>query len=104
MATDNGQLENLFYSYKDNYLFWVAGYTDNSEKVKDIVKMLTEKAELFKSRVDSDEYDVSTFEVVDSRRYKSMRVFYMRDVQPSHIPKEAFRTNKHTMMEWISNT
>lgn len=34
-------MEDLFYSVSEKKLFWIAGYTDNSYNVKEIVSVLT---------------------------------------------------------------
>jgi hypothetical protein len=50
--------------------------------------------------------DVNTTYVDKSRRYKSMRVFYVKNVEDSIVPKEAFRLgteNGWTMWKWLEN-
>lgn len=89
-------MENLFYSYTEKTLFWVAGYTDNSNKIDEIVKMLEEKKQEFIKA--GGEGDICTYSIEQSRRYKLMRVFYCTT---DKIPENAFILGKpKTEEEW----
>lgn len=95
-------LKNLFYSKKEAILFHVAGYTDNSESVSDIVEMLMFHSKAL-SVLDKNYQleDVKTFYVTKSSRYKNMRVFYLKT---SIVPKGTFELDGDwTMMKWIEN-
>ncbi|TSD03413.1 MAG: hypothetical protein Athens071416_94 [Parcubacteria group bacterium Athens0714_16] len=71
-------MKNLFYSLSEKILFWVVGYTDNSPYVKEIVDMLNSNAKKLAELVSADEKDVCTVVIEKSRRYKNMRVFYIK--------------------------
>lgn len=98
----NQKLKKLFYSQKENILFYVAGYTDNSDNVQKIIAMLQEKSAQFIGLHSSYKLEnVKTFYVTKSKRYKSMRVFYL---ETSIVPEIAFSLCENcTMMEWIEN-
>lgn len=71
-------MENLFYSLSEKILFWVAGFTDNSPYVKEIVGMLDSNAKKLADLVSADVEGVCTIVLEKSRRYKNMRVFYIQ--------------------------
>jgi hypothetical protein len=98
----NKKSKDLFYSPKENLLFWIPGYTDNSDNVEDIVKMLMlHSKELSFLHVSYEVKDVKTFYVSNSSRYKNMRVFYL---ETQVVPKDAFSIGKDwTMIKWITN-
>lgn len=102
-------MENLFYSKQEKTLFWIAGYTDNSLNVDEIIKMLSIESKRFNEFAKVDSSEIKTDYITNSHRYKSMRVFYCKT---DHIPEEAFvlgadvsNDNGHdwTMDKWISN-
>lgn len=94
--------EGLFYSGKEGILFGIAGYTDGSHKVSDIISMLDSNAEELAKLVDADKKEVKTIFVSRSRRYKNMRVFY---IETTVCPKEAFviTGNGWTMWKWLED-
>lgn len=94
-------MKDLFYSPTEKLLFWVAGYTDNTENVNKLVKMLDTLAMKFANKVLVKKSDVRTTFVTHSRRYKQMRVFY---VKTDHAPKKAFSIGSDkgwTMNKWL---
>jgi hypothetical protein len=93
--------KNLFYSKSEGILFYVAGYTDNSDNVLEIIEMLKKGANVVAELINADIKEVRTFFVNNSRRYKNMRVFY---VKTDVIPKDAFtitEENNWTMSKWV---
>jgi hypothetical protein len=96
-------MEDLFYSLSEKKLFWVAGYTDNSYGVKEIISVLENNRNYFiKSCKLPTNALVKTDYITVSRRYKSIRYFWVDDVETP--PKEAFILNDDwTMHKWISN-
>lgn len=96
-------MDNLFYSPAEKILFWVAGYTDNSDNVKEIIKMLAEKSLFFAKATRIFTKDVNTRVVLESSRYRDMRVFYAKCDNP---PADAFQINTAngwTMTKWLEN-
>jgi len=96
-------MENLFYSENEKIAFYIAGYTDNSLLVEDIISMLTKHTEKFSEKVCVDPKVVKTDYIVNSSRYKEMRVFY---AEVEKKPKDAFvLTSKQgwTMHKWLHN-
>jgi len=95
----------LFYSEIDKKVFYVAGYTDNSDNVNVIINTLKEQKEKFLNMVPGlKEASVMTTYVEKSSRYKYMRVFYANNVKKA--PKGAFILNKEndwTMDKWLKN-
>lgn len=97
-------MKNLFYLQKDNLLFWVAGYTrdGNTSSVVEQCQSLTENATKLATLVNADIKHIYTFFVEKSRRYKYMRVFWIKtDV----IPEEAYviTNSDWTMMKWVQD-
>lgn len=93
---------DLFYSETEKILFWVAGYTDNSVYVNTIIETLKNNREHFKrlGAIGTVKTDVIT----DSRRYKSMRVFWCEDIEEQDCPETAFHLsveNEWTMWKWL---
>ena len=90
---------DLFYSEKENILFYVAGYIDNFNDVDKIIEMLQDhKAEFIKL---GGEGKIYTKEITKSSRYKYMRVFWCKTKK---IPVNAFKLGKDwDMWKWISN-
>lgn len=110
-------MENLFYSPADKHLFYIAGYTDNSANVKDIISMYQSNYEFFYKICGVKE--IKTCFVEKSSRYKYMRVFYCITDNP---PKEAYQLGmdkerekdllnqgyikeqiEWTMIKWLTN-
>ena len=94
----------LFYSKKEKILFYVAGYTDNSNKVTDIIEMLNEGSKRVTDLVQADVKEAKTFMVEQSRRYKHMRVFYLENIEAREVPKDAYQFGKDwTMSKWLQD-
>lgn len=96
-------MDNLFYSQKEKILFWVAGYTDNSSNVKEIISMLESNAKKLADLVSANKNYVRTFVINESRRYKNMRVFYLKThVFP--VREEAFMLKEEQkMIKWLED-
>jgi len=95
-------MESLFYSESEKIAFYVAGYTDNSLLVEDIISMLNKHTKKFSEKVGVDSKTVKTDYITSSRRYKSMRVFYAENV--TEKPEGAFvitSENDWTMHKWL---
>lgn len=94
--------KDLFYSSKEGILFWVAGYTrdSNTENVKKIIEDLKQNAMRFAEQAGCDFDEVKTFYNTKPRRYQYMRIFY------TEVPKNlegAFELGEHwTIHEWIT--
>ena len=94
--------DNLFYSSKEDILFWVAGYTrdGNTENVAEILKSLEENATKFAEQADIPFDKVLTFYNTQPPRYQYMRIFY------TYTPKNiegAFKLGENwTMYNWIT--
>ena len=91
--------EHIFYSKKERILFCVAGYTNASSNVVDIIVMLQDYSQLLTDLCNST--DIQTFEVTTSRRYKYMRIFHcVTDV----VPTDAFVIGDYwNMAKWLEN-
>lgn len=100
-------MKDLFYSPLDKKLFWIAGYTDNSYNVKEIISVLQNNLNFFLKQVKFPQNtQVNTEYITKSRRYKSMRYFWINDVEIEKVPKEAFiltAENDWSMYKWIEN-
>ncbi|MBK7362627.1 MAG: hypothetical protein IPJ01_10065 [Micavibrio sp.] len=96
-------MEDLFYSTSEKKLFWIAGYTDNSYNVKEIVSTLTNNRNHFIKTCKLPEKSlVRTDYITKSSRYKSMRYFWVDNIKTP--PKNAFELGDDwTMDKWISN-
>ena len=96
-------MKDLFYSVSEKKLFWIAGYTDNSHNVKEIVSTLTNNRNHFIRICKLPENSVvNTDYITKSSRYKSMRFFWVDNVETP--PEDAFELgNDWTMHKWISN-
>ena len=93
---------DLFYSGSDKKLFYVAGYTDNSDGVDNIIEMLQKnKNEFIKL---GGRGKINTTYITKSRRYKSMRVFFCT-TEKAKAPKSAFHItgNGWDMWKWLSD-
>lgn len=99
-------MKDLFYSWDEKILFWVAGYTAdlNTDNVIEKNRDLLENALEFAGKAQCDVSSVKTFEILKSSRYKYMRVFY---VNSDFCPSDAFvigkGEHKWTMSEWLSS-
>ena len=93
---------DLFYSGDEKILFWVVGYTDNTNKVDEIVEMHVNNKQKF---IDMGGIgDIKTTYITTSRRYKHMRVYYCDGVE--NPPEKAFQiTSKNgwTMNKWLED-
>ncbi len=65
-------MKDLFYTESDKRLFWVSGYSNNSETIGSIKQRATAFAKIAKIAVE----DVQTYVIQNSRRYRYMRVYY----------------------------
>lgn len=96
-------MNDLFYSPKEDILFWVAGYTrdGNTEKVNEIIKSLEENAKKFAEIANVPFEKVFTFINSKPPRYQYMRIFY------TYVPKSiegAFVIGESwTMDKWITS-
>lgn len=94
-------IRELYYSKVEKILFYVAGYTYNGENVGEQVEMLIKGAEKLATLIKTDRKNINTFFVTKSRKYKYMRVFY---VKTDIVPEGAFSLNKKsgwTMKRWV---
>ena len=97
----NEILENLFYSKKDDVLFWTAGdMPDEDGNASNMIVALdiaaTKFTEFCKCKYDKIRYQ----KITTSRTYKNTFIFFFE--KPEHIPAQAFRI-KTTMSLWILN-
>jgi hypothetical protein len=93
--------DDLFYSINEQLLFWVAGYTDNTDNVVDLTTIYLERARALADLTKSDIKNIGTREINTSRRYKRMRVFYIKTII---IPENAFSLGKDwDMWKWLEN-
>lgn len=96
--------QELFYSKDEKTLFWVAGYTDNSQNVNEIISTLQNLRDHFK-RIGGRGV-IKTDVIVVSRRYKYMRYFFCEKIEEEDIPSDAFRItgeNGWTMDKWLKD-
>lgn len=95
-------MKNLFYSESESILFLIVGYTDNENKVDDIVKMLKAGAKKLAKFVPGEREKIETVFVTKSSRYENMRVFYLKT---ENIPKEEaiLLPGSWTMNKWLYN-
>lgn len=101
------KMDNTFYSELDGFLFWVAGYTadTNTANVVKQAESLLKEAQFFADFAGVQLETVRTFCVEKSQRYKHMRVFYV-DMSPERAPESSFKLgveNGWTMWKWIEN-
>jgi len=92
-ANKNNAMTDLFYSESTKTLFWVAGYTkdSNTSTVAEITQSLTENAQKFADIAQCRFGQVKTHFNQLPPRYQYMRVFY---VDTDFVPKNAFRTER----------
>ena len=96
-------MKETFYSEKDGFLFWVAGYTrdGNTRYVTQMIESLKEGAQTFADFAGVPIETVMTDFVEKSQRYKFMRVFYVESTEKK-APENAFRLGKDwTMWQWL---
>lgn len=99
-------MKELFYSQVDKRLFYIAGYTDNSYNVKEIIGVLENNRKYFLKQIGFPENTIVNTEfILKSSRYKSMRYFWINDVEKDKVPSEAFllEDDYWTMTKWIEN-
>lgn len=98
-------MQNLFYSPKEKFLFWVSGYDESSTNVKTIISTLTNQTLFFRNQTKYTGPSVHTFTVDKSSRYKHMRVYYcVIDKVCDIVPLEAFDIgDSWTMINWVTN-
>lgn len=97
-------MEELFYSQKDKRLFYIAGYSDNSYKVEEIISTLQRQRDYFLEEINFPKNTiVQTERIIESSIYKGMRYYWINDVKVKDVPKKAFRLGKDywTMDKWI---
>jgi len=100
---NNKSIEDFFYSPKEKFVFWVAGYTDNSLEVGNIIDMLKENTAEFKSHLKNVKIEgaVKTSVVEISRRYKNCRYFWATVNKP---PPGVFKIGRSwTMHKWLQD-
>lgn len=97
---DDETVDDLFYSGSDKKLFYVAGYTDNSYGVDNIIKMLRENKNEFIKLGGRGKID--TTYITKSRRYKNMRIFFCTTEK---APKSAYHITGSgwDMWKWLSD-
>lgn len=94
-------MENLFYSEKEKFLFYIAKNTNISQNVEEIIKMLTTGANILAELISVERKAISTYFVTNSRRYKYMRVFYVKtDVVPEGASKTSDGLGMHEWVDW----
>jgi len=97
-------MEKLFYSIKEQIAFYITGYVDTTN-VNAMIKVLQDEKKTFIEACNTkgvEEDTVQSYEIRESSRYKSMRVFYALNVPES--PKEAFQLGESwTMDAWIKS-
>ena len=97
-------MKDLFYSQSENIAFYVAGYTDNSVLVKEIISMLDRHVKIFSEKVGVEPDSIKTIFITSSRKYKHMRVFYAENIPTA--PEDAFvisAEREWTMHKWLEN-
>lgn len=93
---------NLFYSTKENILFWVVGYTrdNNTHNLLEKIDSLKQNGIRFAEQAGVNLDEVKTFTNDYPPRYQYMRVFY------THVPKNLENTFKlgesWSMSEWLT--
>lgn len=99
-------MENLFYSPSEKILFYIAGYTDDSRNVKDIISMYQNNYNFFYNICGIK--TINTYFVYKSTRYQNMRVFFCTTENP---PTDAFNLSMNeqrkdqvewTMIKWLT--
>lgn len=90
--------QNLFYSKKEGFLFFIPGYVD-IENVEQFTKLLDNHATYIAELAGVPKKEVRSFCVSKSSWCKDMRVFY---VETKVIPADAVCLNKSTMAESVN--
>lgn len=95
--------DNLFYSPSEHILFYIAGYIDNSSKVGEIISTLNTSAKKLANLIGEKKENICTVVVEKSRRYKNMRVFFIKTrIVP--VKHGAFViSEKTTMLEYLND-
>lgn len=93
--------EDVTYCVGDKKLFWIAGYMDSqTANVDEIIRGLGEARDAFAQAYDLRRQDVCTYEILSSRRYKNMRVFF---IETDTCPEGVLQlTNHETMHEFLT--
>lgn len=96
--------ERLFYSPADKSAFYIPDYYPDRLKAVEQIQMLNEETDNFLTMLKGTNIareDIYTREITDSRRYKSMRVWW---ATATEAPEGAFiltEENGWTMEKWI---
>jgi len=96
-------MKNLFYSEKENLVFWISGYDISSVTNNEIIQYLKEKGIEAGKLFNCNSEIIKTEVINKSRRYKFMRVFY---ATINKCPQNAFEIsdkNGWTMDKWLSD-
>lgn len=97
-------LKDIFYVESEKRIFWVAGYQDNSYNANSIIDMLENCLSKLRKYLSIDKKKIIFTEYISkSSRYKSMRVFWIDEIEcPTNV--EIFKLgNDWTMQKWIEN-
>jgi hypothetical protein len=108
-------MEKFFYSPTEKIAFWIAGYRqDMNVSIKylrdSLYNDMSEFTRLFgdidepnpclnKAEYKTDDIKVIINWDMKSRRYHSMRIFYIENIE--ECPKKAFSIETHTMHSWL---
>lgn len=95
-------MKDLFYSKSEGILFWVAGYTrdSNTYKVGEIVESLRDNAQRFADQAECNFDEVCTLYNTRPPRYQYMRIFYT--FTPKNL-EGAFELGEDwTMDKWLT--
>lgn len=92
----------LLYSKKESILFFIAGYPNSSNNVKEIIEELKNGRNYFIKLCGlTQSAQVETEIVTSSRRYKHMRIFYIKKCVTQ--PINCFEIGEDwTMDKWIA--
>jgi len=95
-------MKNIYYSPTENFLFWIAGYTedDNTCYVTKKVAHLMNDAIKFANHVGVLSTEVMTMFVEKSSRFERMRVFYI-EIGLTDLPEDAQSIGDQTMFETL---
>ncbi len=94
-------LENLFYSPSEKIAFFIPPHYYGA-KVKELVETMQNHANELAEIAGKSPDDVSIIDVLQSSRYKNMKVFYIKDCETA--PEQAYVINESwTMVSWYSN-
>lgn len=99
-------MKDLFYSESEKRIFFIAGYTDNSYNVREIIGVLENNRKFLLKHIGLPEKStiVNTGYITTSKRYKSMRYFWIDNIEKDEVPEDAFwLNNEWKMHEWLEN-